>query len=520
MSFQGLTPEALVERSDSKNPATTCKGLTASGKPCRRGIASTPGTSPGNSPLKTGNSHGVIAILNEGDAAAFFCWQHKDQAQNLVAEIHRRSQAQQTRIVSLQKRSSIDTLAEKVGILGLDADQTQKQSKRERRRTDGRNEVRIRKRDTLPTEWQGIEGPLMSVPEEVMEEALPSQSRPPRRSTYQREKYAKSNVKASWSCCIRADDGYNDDGPPVRRRERHEQRRPSSQSRPMTSTTVPVQPQNYPNSRRQSQDRHRRDSISHPSQLPHTPPRGPPSLSTATRPTNSPAHAQTQNFLSYIPPHLDPTTTSSLLAELSKPFAKDDEAGYIYIFWLTPESEQATPDDDVASTILDGDLDYQDQQQSTRSRRPSINTSPNRRRHRTNQLNRFASVKQSNSADADTPPLILLKIGRAQNVHRRLAQWTKQCNQNITLVRYYPHYASKEADPDGLGGLKVPHVNRVERLIHIELRGMGWGKKGVEKCEACGREHREWFEVPASRKGLRGVDEVVRRWVGWAEGSD
>lgn len=36
-----------------------------------------------------------------------------------------------------------------------------------------------------------------------------------------------------------------------------------------------------------------------------------------------------------------------------------------------------------------------------------------------------------------------------------------------------------------------------------------------EKCGACGREHREWFEVEASKKGVKGVDEVVRRWVDW-----
>ncbi len=62
----------------------------------------------------------------------------------------------------------------------------------------------------------------------------------------------------------------------------------------------------------------------------------------------------------------------------------------------------------------------------------------------------------------------------------------------------------------------MPHVNRVERLIHLELRGMGMGKD-AEKCADCGREHREWFEVSATKEGLRGVDSVVRRWVQWAE---
>lgn len=67
---------------------------------------------------------------------------------------------------------------------------------------------------------------------------------------------------------------------------------------------------------------------------------------------------------------------------------------------------------------------------------------------------------------------------------------------------------------------KVPHSHKVERLIHIELAGLGIRVKDDEKCAACGREHREWFRVEASRKGVADVDEVVRRWVGWDEGMD
>ena len=59
----------------------------------------------------------------------------------------------------------------------------------------------------------------------------------------------------------------------------------------------------------------------------------------------------------------------------------------------------------------------------------------------------------------------------------------------------------------------MPHAHRVERLIHLELAD----KRVTHNCEACGKEHREWFEVEASREGVRGVDEVVRRWVAWAE---
>jgi hypothetical protein len=63
------------------------------------------------------------------------------------------------------------------------------------------------------------------------------------------------------------------------------------------------------------------------------------------------------------------------------------------------------------------------------------------------------------------------------------------------------------------GVRKVPCVKRVERLIHLELAE----KRALKQCETCGKEHREWFEVEATRDGVRAVDQVVKRWVDWAE---
>jgi hypothetical protein len=63
------------------------------------------------------------------------------------------------------------------------------------------------------------------------------------------------------------------------------------------------------------------------------------------------------------------------------------------------------------------------------------------------------------------------------------------------------------------GVRKVPHAHRVERLIHIELAE----QRVMKKCDSCGSNHREWFEVEASREGVKRVDEVVKRWVDWAE---
>ena len=61
----------------------------------------------------------------------------------------------------------------------------------------------------------------------------------------------------------------------------------------------------------------------------------------------------------------------------------------------------------------------------------------------------------------------------------------------------------------------MPNAHKVERLIHIELNGKR--QQGNGKCGACGREHREWFEVEASRDGVKAVDEVIRKWVDWEE---
>jgi len=122
---------------------------------------------------------------------------------------------------------------------------------------------------------------------------------------------------------------------------------------------------------------------------------------------------------------------------------------------------------------------------------------------------------------------ILLKIGRANNVHRRMNEWSRQCGYRLSLVRYYPYVPSTpsptpspQTSPaqsrrhSSAGGVrKVPHAMRVERLIHLELGE----QRVVKKCEACGKDHREWFEVEASKEGVRKVDEVVKRWVDWAE---
>jgi hypothetical protein len=60
---------------------------------------------------------------------------------------------------------------------------------------------------------------------------------------------------------------------------------------------------------------------------------------------------------------------------------------------------------------------------------------------------------------------------------------------------------------------KVPHAHRVERLIHLELAD----QRVIKQCDACGKTHKEWFKVEATRDGVKKVDDVVKRWVDWDE---
>lgn len=66
----------------------------------------------------------------------------------------------------------------------------------------------------------------------------------------------------------------------------------------------------------------------------------------------------------------------------------------------------------------------------------------------------------------------------------------------------------------------MPHAHKVERLIHLELAGMGLrvSDRQKEPCAACGTQHKEWFEVEATKDGVLRVDEAIRRWVDWDEG--
>jgi hypothetical protein len=58
----------------------------------------------------------------------------------------------------------------------------------------------------------------------------------------------------------------------------------------------------------------------------------------------------------------------------------------------------------------------------------------------------------------------------------------------------------------------VPHVKRVEMLVHAELRDVRYKEVGC-KGPKCGRTHKEWFEVDVEH-----AKKVVGKWSDWVIG--
>ena len=452
MPFIPHTPESLLPRSDSKNPAATCRGLTSTGRPCRRAIA---------------NASIFLRAQNRSHDPEAYCWQHKDQVASAAQALPQGLQS-----TTIRERTSVDTLVDRLGLIDI-------------QEGDERRKKRI---ESMPTDSRHTG----------------SASQPPRDQLNRRardsgpKKAPRSNL--SLFCCIGVAEDELVAPRPIRIREKQSGSAPKSKH--STGQSMQEIRPNQPSPRIPSTQ----SLPSYQQRLIASDPRHPPS---ARPPLSHSPSSRTAEFLSLIPPTTTPQTTSLLLAELAKPLSIHDEEGYIYIFWLTPTSLPSIPPPETASSLL-----------SPPSLRP---TAQNRRR--TSEVLQTFSNASADSGSRDTNRTILLKIGRASNVQRRLNEWSRQCGHNLSLIRYYPYNPSSppRLSPNSRNGVttptKVPHVHRIERLIHIELADKRAKESG--RCVSCGSLHREWFEVEASREGVRGVDEVVRRWVAWGvrEGS-
>ncbi|TQS38357.1 hypothetical protein Golomagni_01139 [Golovinomyces magnicellulatus] len=385
MPYIPNTPESLIPRSDSKNPATTCRGLTNDGKRCRRSLAQ--------------NSKATQSSNSSGLSHYGYCWQHRDQAGEFAPTITKTPS--KTKVPKVPTSASVDTLVNRLGLLDLEPRKNEQKKQQ-----------------------------------------------PPLRK--------KERSLLALLCCIDVADAH-DKNP----RYTRDNRRQSSSTRVANGTSSKIAEGYQLN---QNLQRPKMQSQGHSS--------------------------RTGEILSLIPPTTSPEIASQLLAVLAKPSSDKDSAGYIYMFWLTPESLPSQPSAESVSLILTSPAPSKASEQKTAS--GVLDT------FSTYQPNRRTSSNGSSNSKK-----ILLKIGRAENVHRRLNQWTKQCGYNLSLIRYYPYQpsTSKMGSEEHASSLpvKVPNVHKVERLIHIEISSK---RASHGQCRACGKVHKEWFEVEASREGI------------------
>lgn len=503
MPFISHTPESLLPRSDSKNPTTTCHGITSTGRPCRRALPTSPSPSPSPrvSPSALRRGLAVVPADRDSNAAGGFCWQHQEQAERVGAD---GGAGRKKGTVGVRERTSVDTLVERLGLLRVGEGRLTEAGGRDRR-VEGKGAAFVSARSK-----GGRECSVTTVERgSRIGAAGPAGPAEPAGKSRGKSR-AEDKVVVSLFCCVRAVDP--EDMPPARPRpqsQSHGNRAPRADRPPMKEAptarrSVANGPVNTNPAKSASikADSGRASQQATPGASTHLPPPRP----TPRQPTPPAPHSRTQTLLSLIPESLPPHTTSALLSELAKPLPppSPDDAGYIYIFRLTDTAAPSVPQPPTTTSLL-------------------LHTPPPR-------------PHQPPPPHPPGTPTLLLKIGRASNVQRRLNEWARQCGHAPELVRYYPHDPHYPFPPPVLPitvtsspfalpttptttptqrvPRKVPHASRVERLVHVELAD----RRAKRACGVCGRAHREWFEVEASAEGVRGVDEVVARWVKWGEG--
>ncbi|KAJ6263993.1 hypothetical protein Dda_0132 [Drechslerella dactyloides] len=614
MPYVSSTPEVLaarlIGRADSRNPATTCRGISIStGKPCRRSIAAKAPKGYKAPPVKEGEEE-----EGSNPAEEFFCFQHKDQAKDTVV-LHR---SESQRLRRLQGRTSLDTLVEVM--LGPDAedggsaggaaigpDQAEVIIRREtllnndevmvvRQNTVVKKDAKIvkdavRRGGGKKAVWDALHGqqqqqqplsyentsqvPLSAFPVPPSASARPSgaaqahgmgyangTARPPNNqfmpppprppaATVSRPK-KRPSVLAQIFCCIEAEEeDYTT--PPRPQQPQMQNARPRP---PMQQSTAPY-PSNFkqynqapPSAQRPPLDTS--SAMKHQSQVQPVYPHNIHEHSGWDRPLQSGAEPDlssesdsdyendtetvvvpdVQLISPTLPSHLSAKTRALITTEMNKPISQKDMPGYIYIFLLKDDISAPPP----ASTTL---------APTTATKRR--NNSYTKTDPASAALFRAVEDDDDDDDDAGRPvspggacsvkpeKRVLLKIGRAQNVQRRLHQWSQQCGYNLQLLRFYPHVpivdpaSPMTSNPGAAGGRKdsaaeisstpgqkVAFAHRVERLIHLELRDEYYNKPHV--CGKCQRVHKEWFAVPGNREGVRRVDEVIKRWCKWADG--
>ena len=581
MPFIPHTPEGLLVRnrhSSSNNCSDidgggggdgsneTCRGVTARGAPCRRMVAT----------ARTFRHEEATGFMVMSDVA-LYCWQHKDQAQHVVnaaleedgyahtsggdggglmslgaremAKTKGRKEKDRSTANApmLRERSSIDTLVVRLGMIDIDGNAEKKVSGPDStvgqfqygNLASKRNKEKVEQEKKKKSRMPMVDG------KEGHDDAR-QYSKEKRFSNSGRHGLAhnhrgrpnsrkKSSGSRNWlsTFCLAADP--DDDYFEI---VRHKSRVADQARRAEMALEA----------RNGEYDRVSSQPVSHQLQSYGGKTHQVSGLENETR------LDLTSHLLSFIPKSLSPQLTWQLQAELLKPISPSDDEGYIYMFRLI--DNQTRTSFNTTSSLLSPNHNHNHNSSDRNTNMDKV--SPGRRRMSSNMNTAAAAAAAAATATTTTAGSvspqqngnnpILLKIGRASNVHRRMNEWTRQCDYNLSLLRWYPYppwtssppanpiattthnqpqrrrssvqQAQAQAAPPTTmnnestpaAAEKVPHVRRVERLIHIEL-----AEKRIKRvCAACGKEHREWFEIESSRVGLRAVDEVIRRWVRWS----
>ncbi|KAF9694884.1 hypothetical protein EKO04_006815 [Ascochyta lentis] len=93
----------------------------------------------------------------------------------------------------------------------------------------------------------------------------------------------------------------------------------------------------------------------------------------------------------------------------------------------------------------------------------------------------------------------MIKIGRTNNLERRINEWNTQCK-----VTHHYHQSSHDGQPSKAP--EIPHVQRIEKLMNIELSN--YRKKRV--CDGCSKTHIEWFDIDEAK-----ASKVFQKWRDW-----
>ncbi|KAK6353554.1 hypothetical protein TWF696_005517 [Orbilia brochopaga] len=592
MPYVSSTPEVLaarlIGRADSRNPATTCRGISVStGKPCRRSIAAK-APKGYKAPAKKEGEEG------SNPAEDFFCYQHKDQANDTVV-LHR---SESQRLRRLQGRTSLDTLVEVM--LGPDAedngtasgasigpDQTEVIIRREtllnndevmvvRKNTVVKKDAKIvkdavKRGENKKAVWEALHGqqqqqqqpaiyenssqvPLSAFPVPPSASARPHgtgqthgtgytngtahppnsypMAPPPRPPAAASRPKKKPSLLMQLFCCIEeVEEEYTT---PASRPHPQQPQMQDTRPRPSMQQNTASYPSNLKKHNQTTQVQpvyphniHEHSGWDRPLQTGMEADLSSESDSDYENDPETVVVPNIQSITPILPSHLSAKTQELIKTEMDKPISQKDMPGYIYIFLLKDDTS-APPPASVPTA-------------------QATNTKP-----RNNSYSKgdpasaalFRAVDDDDDDDAGRPispggacelkpeKRVLLKIGRAQNVQRRLHQWSQQCGYNLQLLRYYPYVSISDvspqnsdaaggrkdsaAEPAGTPGQQVAFAHRVERLIHLELRDEYYNKPHV--CGKCQRVHKEWFAVPGNREGVRRVDEVIKRWCKWADG--